>query len=74
MAVGWPPTSMWQLKLGRNILAVEVPTEEQRFTAPQQNSQHRVLVPGRQEAIISGCKNQQRLFLGETEGFPGSYS
>ena len=60
---------MWQIKIGRDILTMEVPSEEQAAMIPSQATQPRDPVPEREVPITSGCKNQQRLWLRETEGF-----
>ena len=40
-----------------------------RGPSPHQAPQARALVPGIEVPIISGCRNQQGLWLSETEGF-----
>ena len=55
------------------ISASEVPSEELGVLAPHQNFQPRVLVPGRELPITSGCEQQRRYWLIEMEvpGVPG---
>ena len=65
---GWSHTQAWRIKIWRDILATEVPTEKQ-VPAPYPSLQPRVPVPGRKVSINSGCKNQWKLWLSETGGF-----
>lgn len=46
MGNGQVPPHVWWLRMGRDILAVEVPPEEQGTPALQQSPQAKVLVSG----------------------------
>ena len=70
--IGRSHTNQCWIKIGRNILAVEIPPEQRQFPAPHQALHPRVLVLGREVPITSGCKNQQGLRLGDTEAFWGT--
>ena len=67
--MSWSYTHVWQLKIGRNVGAAEVPAEEQRVLVPHQAAQPRVAVPGGKVPITSGCGNKQGFWLCEYEGF-----
>ena len=64
--MGWPHSHVRQIKIG-GISWLEFPLVEQVLPAPHQASHLRILVPGREVPIPSGCKNQQGLWLGEME-------
>ena len=59
---------MWQIKIGRDISTAEVLPKGARVSAPHQDPQPRVSVPGKEVSITSGCKNQWGLWLIEMEG------
>ena len=56
------------IKIGRDILALEVSLEEQEVPAPHQVPEPKVSELGREVSIASGCKNQQGLRLREKRG------
>ena len=49
---------VWLLRIRRNILAAEVPPEEQRVPAPHWTPQAGASVPGRGVSMTFGCENQ----------------
>lgn len=55
------------LKSGGRSWLQRSPLDDQWVLAPHQASQSRVPVPGREDLIILGCENQQRLWLREME-------
>ena len=61
--MGWSLTHVWQLKIRRDISAVEIPLEEKGVPDLHQAPQLRYLVLGREVPITSGCENHWRLWL-----------
>lgn len=59
---------MCWLRIGKGVLAEEVPTEGQGTPAPHQAPHHRAPVPGSGIPTTTGCENQQGLHLSEMEG------
>ena len=58
MDVEWAASTLvWRIKIGRDISAAEVPSEEQGVPAPHQAPHLRVPVPGREVPITSGSEN-----------------
>lgn len=54
--MGWAHSYVWQMKIGRDILASEVPPEVQGGLSPTPDPEPRVPVPERDVPITSGCK------------------
>ena len=56
------------VKNREGYLGADVPLEKQGGPTPYRAPQPRASVPGRGVLIISGCENQQRFYMGDTEG------
>ena len=65
--MGWSHTHVWQLRIGRDISAAEVPLEERGVPAPYQAPQPRPLVPGKRVPTIS--VKIAGILLSESEGW-----
>lgn len=57
---------MWWLRIGRDISAAEVPTEDGAIPVPHWAPQPGAPVKARGVLATAGCKNQQGLSLGGT--------
>ena len=66
--MGWCHPHMWQIKNGRDFLAVVSPWGT-RVPSPTPDPQPRVPVLKGDVHITSRCKNQWRLWLSETKSF-----
>lgn len=64
---GWSHTHVRWLKIRRDILDAEVPTEEQEVLTPHWALQARASVLGRGVQTTSACENHQGFSLGEME-------
>lgn len=67
MLKGWSYVQVWQIKIGILLLQKYLPRSK-GSQPPQQAPKPRVPVLEREVPIASGCKNQQGLWLRETEG------
>lgn len=63
-----PHPCVWRLRIGRGVLAAEVPPKGAKGPGPTPGSQPRVPVPGRDVPSTSGCKNQRGWWLSGSQG------
>ena len=56
--MGWSHTYVWSIKTGRDMLAAELPPEDQVIPAPHQAPQPRVPVLEREVPRTDSCENQ----------------
>lgn len=70
---GWFHTHAWQLRIERDVFAMEVPHVEKKVSVSHQAPLAKLPVK-REVPIASGCESLPGLWLSETEGCwsPGS--
>lgn len=57
---GWSQSHVWWLRIGRDISAAEIPTEEQRVSVTHQAPKPRDPVLGKVVSTTANCEDQQR--------------